>query len=136
MKRILPLLLLLALPLVCLGQTAPTQDTVTTTLTNKTIIGTSNTLTNLPAAHIAAGQIPANVGALGFDTPLKENAVGDHVHDDNAAIRACVNTGACYLPAGYIFATSVPIQIPTGASLIGAGIQSGFFRVDGVCGAG
>jgi len=75
---------------------------------------------SIAPADLAAGQVPASVGVLGYDTPLKEGAVGNHTADDSSAVQACVTTGACYFPAGYIYKVTVPIQIPTGADVEGA----------------
>lgn len=65
--------------------------------------------------------LPAGEGFGGFDTPINEGAVGNGTTDDTAFVQKCATTGACFLPNGYTFLVSSPIQIPAHGSFIGAG---------------
>jgi len=65
--------------------------------------------------------LPAGEGFGGFDTPINEGAAGNGTTDDTAFVQKCAATGACFLPNGYTFLVSSPIQVPAHGSFIGAG---------------
>jgi hypothetical protein len=61
---------------------------------------------------------------IGMTTPFTYGAKGDGVTDDTVAVQASVNSGSCFLPAGYTFLVSSPIQVPINGNLVGQGENS------------
>ena len=59
-----------------------------------------------------------------YVTPLHFGATGDGVAIDTTTLAAAVATKLCFLPPGYEFLTTVPVQVPDQGALWGAGRES------------
>jgi len=90
----------------------------------------NNTGGTANAADLTVAQINTMLGistsVLGanFVTPFTYGAVGNGVTDDTTAVQTAVTTGFCYLPPGFTFLVSSPIQVPSFGTLCGAGQDS------------
>ena len=71
----------------------------------------------------APAKMPSDRGNYS-NTPFAYGAIGDGTADDTIAVQDCAKSGYCWLPAGYTFKVSAPVQIPHQGTFIGAGATS------------
>ena len=86
----------------------------------------SNNSATATQAPIANASLSSAIPVQGFDTPLKEGAIGNGSNDDTTYIQTCANTLRCYLaPPTTCYKTTSTINMPAGAGvLLGAGNSS------------